>query len=1030
MRIERVDAAAFGAFRSQSLQLGPGLTVIHGPNEAGKSTWFAAIYAGLVGRRVGRGRGTRAQSEFRRRHKPWIGSQWRVGVVIELASGQRFQIGHDLATGDVTIKDLGTDRLVPVSRLERELGLSLTTEGGFDGARLLGLNRESARSTMFVAQADILAVLRNVDELQEYLQRAATSGAADTTAEQALEWIAEQRSARVGSPHVGNRPLRATESARDSARAHHADALDARHRFRALHQGIAVHEASLAAAEAELAEIDHHAEWVAIDELDARITDIGRWEKEAATLAAQGEPAVDEIIARVTTAVEGFKARGEEPSALVGPDFGALESEIAALPAMPEGPRQPERRAIEALRALNDAEAAYETLVSTTPPTLVARDSIGVSPDHLRALADRLDAVPPPEPPGLRARVIALQSQLESDRAAHATRRSEYLRAVKEYAHTQENYETERSAYDSALVMYQGAATAYRAERAEHDAARARNAAREAAHSESARAAESGNSSARRGRTVGLVVVAGGLLAVALGVLLAVTGQTPLGIGVGALGIAGCATGLVLARRKVAIDEPAPVALEALPAVRAEPHPPTPPSAPAPLAATAPGDPPEAPAELTTATTELDRWVQSVRENTVAKQAAQSEIGRLSLPDGSDQLRALARAIDDQDAAAGRAADHMRRLTAAQQLVSDCARTLAAEIGVESNDEPEEARRAFARYEAECADRDHLAREAERRNDLERALAERREREAEVARARNAWLLAATALRETAASLGLAAVDPLSGLEGWLQEQRRLLDVRRSRAAVDARLEQLLDGATIAQLDEQRAVRAGSAGERPEQVMLVTTAQRSAVEAKRDEARDQLASLQGRIRETEKALAPIPEAIEAEALAEAAARAVQDLDSYLVLAQTHLDIAKDRAHADIAPVLASTIRPWVPRVTRGRFVDVDIDVDTLMVRAVEQSGRLKDADVLSQGTMEQLFLLLRIALAKHLATTDEVAPLILDDVTVQSDTSRTIAILDLLRELSAERQIVLFTQEQEVIDWATANLGNDAVIAL
>ena len=38
MWIERVTARAFGALRDQSLELGPGLNVIFGPNEAGKTT--------------------------------------------------------------------------------------------------------------------------------------------------------------------------------------------------------------------------------------------------------------------------------------------------------------------------------------------------------------------------------------------------------------------------------------------------------------------------------------------------------------------------------------------------------------------------------------------------------------------------------------------------------------------------------------------------------------------------------------------------------------------------------------------------------------------------------------------------------------------------------------------------------------------------------------------------------------------------------------------------------------------------------
>ena len=52
--------------------------------------------------------------------------------------------------------------------------------------------------------------------------------------------------------------------------------------------------------------------------------------------------------------------------------------------------------------------------------------------------------------------------------------------------------------------------------------------------------------------------------------------------------------------------------------------------------------------------------------------------------------------------------------------------------------------------------------------------------------------------------------------------------------------------------------------------------------------------------------------------------------------------------------------------------------------------------------MEQIFLLLRIALAQVLSGGHETAPLILDDVTVQSDQERTIAIMRMLHELSAD----------------------------
>jgi uncharacterized protein YhaN len=69
-----------------------------------------------------------------------------------------------------------------------------------------------------------------------------------------------------------------------------------------------------------------------------------------------------------------------------------------------------------------------------------------------------------------------------------------------------------------------------------------------------------------------------------------------------------------------------------------------------------------------------------------------------------------------------------------------------------------------------------------------------------------------------------------------------------------------------------------------------------------------------------------------------------------------------------------------------------------------------------------VYLLLRVALARHLTTAGVTCPLLLDDVTVQADSKRTTAILDLLHELSQDQQIIVFGQQQEVADWARQKL--------
>ncbi len=60
-------------------------------------------------------------------------------------------------------------------------------------------------------------------------------------------------------------------------------------------------------------------------------------------------------------------------------------------------------------------------------------------------------------------------------------------------------------------------------------------------------------------------------------------------------------------------------------------------------------------------------------------------------------------------------------------------------------------------------------------------------------------------------------------------------------------------------------------------------------------------------------------------------------------------------------------------------------------------------------------------MVEHLTKQGEVCPLILDDVTVQCDTPRTIAIMEMLQQLSRERQVIVFSQEDDVRTWARAN---------
>src|ERR687887_325748 len=163
MRLRDVTLTAFGAFCGRALPLAPGLNVVFGPNEAGKSTVHAAVYAGLCGHR--RGRGVDAdQRAFRERYRPWEGRGWSVAATIELADGRVIELLHDL-------DGKASSRAIDVA-LGRDVTDEIRFEGAPDASRWLGLDRRAFLATACVRQADVVSVTAQPGLLSEHLRRA------------------------------------------------------------------------------------------------------------------------------------------------------------------------------------------------------------------------------------------------------------------------------------------------------------------------------------------------------------------------------------------------------------------------------------------------------------------------------------------------------------------------------------------------------------------------------------------------------------------------------------------------------------------------------------------------------------------------------------------------------------------------------------------------------------------------------------------------------------------------------------------
>jgi len=519
-------------------------------------------------------------------------------------------------------------------------------------------------------------------------------------------------------------------------------------------------------------------------------------------------------------------------------------------------------------------------------------------------------------------------------------------------------------------------------------------------------APSTGASGVGGGRSRNPVVIGAGAVLILVGAVLAVLGQIIAGGAVAVAGVALTAAGLLLgANRRQSQSSPPAGYLPAPP----PPPPPPPPDA----------ELPRLEARLLVQE-EASAQARQRREGAVAR------VLQLALPAESTRLRALSADAESAATADARHAEWLERRDQLVTAVSSAAEQMRGELAaqgvpVAGHDDLDGA---YERYVTETQQRAEAARRTARRPDLEARLAGRRA--AESARDQELVMRAAAErnLLDAATGAGCSAPTPddaataLRAWRGWAEQQA---EARQEQAQARARLDQLLGGQTIGELDADIEQLLQAAGERPPAdapALQDRSAEVREIEGRAVDQRESAAELAGQVEAAEKYLSDVSAAIEAEARADAEVGRIERLADDLDHAARVLESAQRKVHADIAPVLNDTIRPWVPRITQGRYDDIRVDPATLEVQAHEAAGQFRTATVLSHGTTEQLFLLLRLALAEHLATTGESAPVVLDDVTVQSDTQRTIAILDLLLDISRVRQVVLFSQEDEVVRWA------------
>jgi uncharacterized protein YhaN len=138
------------------------------------------------------------------------------------------------------------------------------------------------------------------------------------------------------------------------------------------------------------------------------------------------------------------------------------------------------------------------------------------------------------------------------------------------------------------------------------------------------------------------------------------------------------------------------------------------------------------------------------------------------------------------------------------------------------------------------------------------------------------------------------------------------------------------------------------------------------------------------------------------------------LRRYLVLgmARALLQQTLARHERERQPAVIASAADHFRRVTGGRYTALLADAGTdgkQTVRALSSTGEAIDAARLSRGTIEQLYLCLRLGLADSFAHRSVSLPIVLDDVLVNFDPDRAAAVATELAATAGSHQMVFLT---------------------
>ena len=141
-----------------------------------------------------------------------------------------------------------------------------------------------------------------------------------------------------------------------------------------------------------------------------------------------------------------------------------------------------------------------------------------------------------------------------------------------------------------------------------------------------------------------------------------------------------------------------------------------------------------------------------------------------------------------------------------------------------------------------------------------------------------------------------------------------------------------------------------------------------------------------------------------------------DLEKSINYAKNALEKAYNEMKNNVTPKFTKDLSNVIEKISSGKYKKASFDAE-YGLRVENENGEYIDCNKLSIGTIDQLYLSLRLSAMNEIS--EEKLPIILDEAFAYYDNERLENILKFINENYKENQVLIFTcsnREKEILD--------------